>query len=108
MLSSIYEFFKTAIMQQIIDDPIWAAVALIGQMIFAGRFVYQWLVSEYKKKSYVPIGFWYLSIIGSLILLCYSIHIKNPIFMLAFSLNTLIYFRNLHLLYRDKTSKVSN
>jgi lipid-A-disaccharide synthase-like uncharacterized protein len=101
MFHSVVEFFRTAISEQIIGDPIWATVALIGQLIFGGRFVLQWLVSEYKKKSYVPIEFWYLSILGSLILLAYSVHIKNPIFMLSFSLNTLIYVRNLHLLYLE-------
>lgn len=82
MINSIYEFCKRAIEQQILGDPIWAIVALIGQIIFAGRFVLQWFVSEYKKKSHVPISFWYVSIAGSVILLFYSIHIKNPIFML--------------------------
>ncbi|MBM4103656.1 MAG: lipid A biosynthesis protein [Planctomycetes bacterium] len=101
MFHSVIEFFRTAISEQIVGDPIWATVALVGQFIFGGRFVLQWLVSEYRKKSHVPIAFWYLSILGSLILLAYSVHIKNPIFMLSFSLNTLIYVRNLHLLYLE-------
>lgn len=101
MTNSIYHFIKTAIEEQIIGDPIWATVALVGQVVFAGRFIFQWLVSEYKKKSYVPIAFWYMSIVGSVILLFYSIHIKNPIFMVSFSLNTLIYVRNLHLLHME-------
>ena len=98
MFDSIFEFIRTAIKQQIVGDPVWATIALIGQVLFGGRFILQWLVSEYKQRSHVPISFWYLSIAGSLILLSYSIHIKNPIFMLSFSLNTLIYMRNIHLL----------
>jgi lipid-A-disaccharide synthase-like uncharacterized protein len=101
MFHSVIEFFRTAISEQIVGDPVWATVALIGQFIFGGRFVLQWLVSEYRQKSYVPVAFWHLSILGSLILLAYSVHIKNPIFMLSFSLNTLIYIRNLHLLYLE-------
>ncbi len=101
MFNSIVEFLRTAIDQQIVGDPVWATVAFVGQALFGGRFVLQWLVSEYKKKSHVPISFWYLSIVGSLILLIYSIHIKNPIFMLSFSLNTLIYMRNIHLIYLE-------
>jgi lipid-A-disaccharide synthase-like uncharacterized protein len=99
MFNSIYEFIRSAINQQIVGDPVWATVALIGQALFGGRFIVQWLVSEYKQKSHMPISFWYLSIAGSLILFSYSVHIKNPIFMISFSLNTLIYIRNLHLLY---------
>jgi lipid-A-disaccharide synthase-like uncharacterized protein len=100
MFSSIIEFIKTAIAEQIVGDPVWATIALVGQVIFGGRFVLQWIVSEYKKRSHVPTSFWFISLIGSLILLSYSIHIKNPIFMLGFSLNTLIYIRNLHLIYK--------
>jgi lipid-A-disaccharide synthase-like uncharacterized protein len=101
MINSVFEFLKTAISKEIVGDPIWAAIALIGQFFFAGRFILQWLVSEYKRKSHMPVMFWYMSILGSLILFAYSIHIKNPIFMLSFSLNTLIYIRNLHLLHLE-------
>ena len=100
MLASAIGFFKSAITEQILQDPVWATVALVGQVVFGGRFVLQWIVSEYKKKSHVPTAFWFISLLGSVILLCYSVHIKNPIFMLGFSLNTLIYLRNLHLIYR--------
>jgi lipid-A-disaccharide synthase-like uncharacterized protein len=100
MFSSVIEFIKSAITEQIVGDPVWATVALVGQVVFGGRFVLQWIVSEYKRKSHVPTSFWYVSLVGSLILLSYSIHIKNPVFMLGFSLNTLIYIRNLHLIYK--------
>ena len=100
MLDSIISFFKSAIAEQIVGDPFWAGLALVGQVIFGGRFILQWVVSEYKKKSHVPTAFWWISLLGSAILLSYSIHIKNPIFMLGFSLNTVIYVRNLHLIYR--------
>ena len=100
MLDSITEFIRSAITEQIVEDPVWATVALIGQLVFGGRFVLQWIASEYKKRSHVPTAFWYISLAGSLTLLTYSIHIKNPIFMLGFSLNTLIYLRNLHLIYK--------
>jgi len=100
MLDSITEFIRSAITEQIVEDPVWAMVALTGQLVFGGRFVLQWIASEYKKRSHVPTAFWYVSLVGSLTLLTYSIHIKNPIFMLGFSLNTLIYLRNLHLIYK--------
>jgi len=101
MFGSVFEFFKSTITEQIGGDPIWATAALVGQMIFGGRFILQWIASEYKKKSYVPTVFWFMSLAGSLILLSYSFHIRNPIFMLGFSLNTLIYLRNLHMIYRS-------
>jgi lipid-A-disaccharide synthase-like uncharacterized protein len=99
MIESVIEFFKNAIKDQIVGDPVWATIALIGQCVFAGRFIVQWISSELKKRSHVPNSFWFLSLLGSFILLSYSVHIKNPIFMLAFSLNTVIYLRNIHLIY---------
>jgi lipid-A-disaccharide synthase-like uncharacterized protein len=100
MFGSVIEFLKSAIIEQVIEDPVWATIALAGQITFGGRFVLQWIVSEYKKRSHVPTAFWFISLAGSLMLLSYSIHIKNPIFMFGFSLNTLIYVRNLHLIYK--------
>ena len=81
-------------------EPMWTLVGFVGQGTFGARFILQWIVSEYKKKSHVPTAFWFISLAGSLILLTYSIHIKNPIFMFGFSLNTLIYLRNIHLIYK--------
>ena len=106
MFDSIIEFCKSAIAEKIVGDPVWASIALLGQVVFGGRFILQWIVSEYKKKSHVPTAFWFMSLVGSLILLSYSIHIKDPIFMLGFSLNTLIYLRNLHLIYRHAKKDV--
>jgi len=107
MWNSIVQFLKSSIMEQIVGDPFWATIALTGQVVFGGRFVLQWIVSEYKKKSHVPTAFWYISVVGSIILLSYSIHIKNPVFMLGFSLNTFIYLRNLHLIHRHAKSAVA-
>jgi len=50
MFDSIIEFFKSAIMEQIVNDPFWATLAFIGQVVFGGRFILQWIVSEYKKS----------------------------------------------------------
>jgi lipid-A-disaccharide synthase-like uncharacterized protein len=106
MLNSIIEFFRGAITEQVAGNPFWFIVGFTGQVVFGGRFILQWLVSEYKKRSHVPIAFWYISLVGSLILLAYAIHRKDLIFMLGLSLNTLIYVRNLHLIYRHAQKAV--
>jgi lipid-A-disaccharide synthase-like uncharacterized protein len=101
MLEALSNSIQNAIMQ-IKLDPWWEATALAGEVVFGGRFVLQWIVSEYKKKSYIPTAFWFMSIVGSLILLIYSIHIEKPVLILAFSTNTLIYMRNIHLIFKHK------
>ena len=81
---------------------IWFAVGMLGQALFTMRFVVQWLVSEKHGKSVIPIQFWFLSIGGSLLLLFYAIRIKNPVFILGFAFNSLIYGRNLMLLAKER------
>tara|TARA_B100000427_G_scaffold127876_1_gene106390 strand:+ start:1728 stop:1991 length:264 start_codon:yes stop_codon:yes gene_type:complete len=79
------------------DFSLWFFIGLLGQILFGGRFIVQWIYSEYKKESVFPVSFWYLSLLGSLLLLAYSIHIQDIIFIAGFSLNILIYIRNLML-----------
>ncbi len=94
------------LIQEITAEPTWGMIGFLGQAVFGTRFILQWIVSEYKKKSHVPTAFWFLSLLGSLILLVYSIHREEPVFILGFSLNTFIYLRNIHLIYTNsKASK---
>ncbi len=78
------------------------AVGFVGQILFFGRFFIQWLASERKKQSVIPIGFWYLSIGGGLLLLFYSIYRKDPVFIAGQACGLLIYVRNLHLIFRKR------
>jgi lipid-A-disaccharide synthase-like uncharacterized protein len=80
----------------------WVALGLLGQLLFGCRFVIQWVVSERKGRSVIPVPFWYLSLGGSAILLVYSIHIADPVFILANVLNSFIYIRNLMLIGKEK------
>lgn len=97
-----------SVVKEFSQEPIWMSVGLLGQFAFGGRFVLQWIASEIKKRSHVPVGFWYLSLVGSLILLAYSLHRKDPVFILGFLLNTFIYIRNLHLIYKhEKTGEIT-
>lgn len=80
----------------------WLAIGLSGQLLFSARFLVQWLISEKEKRSVIPIAFWYLSILGGLALLFYSIHKRDPVFILGQSTGIFIYLRNLYLIYKDK------
>ncbi len=66
MWESVVNAIQNAILQ-IKVDPYWEATAFVGEAVFGGRFVLQWLVSEYRKKSHIPIAVWYMSISGSII-----------------------------------------
>lgn len=82
------------------SDTLWLALGFVGQMLFAMRFVLQWLASEQRKQSIVPTSFWYFSIGGSLALLAYSLHRLDPVFIIGQAAGTFIYLRNLQLIHR--------
>lgn len=87
-------------------DVIWLAVGLLGQGIFSARFIVQWLVSEKEKRSVIPVVFWYLSLLGGITLLLYSIYKRDPVFILGQSTGVLIYLRNLFLIQRERLARV--
>ena len=78
--------------------PVWTAVGMLGQGIFGSRFLVQWLASERLRRSVIPKAFWYLSIVGCLVLLSYAIHRHDPVFIVGEIGGLMIYIRNLVLL----------
>lgn len=80
----------------------WVLFGFFGQFVFAMRFIIQWIVSEKKKESTVPLSFWYLSICGGVILLIYAIYKKDPVFMIGQASGLIVYTRNLMLITKKK------
>ncbi len=79
-------------------------IGFTGQGIFASRFIVQWIYSEKKGESFIPVIFWYLSIFGGLGLLTYAIFRKDPVIILGQSFGIFIYLRNLILIYKKKSN----
>ena len=79
------------------------AIGFLGQGLFFMRWIVQWFRSEREQDSTIPLSFWYFSLIGGLITLAYAIYIKNPVFIAGQGVGTLVYLRNLILIYRNKT-----
>ena len=73
---------------------IFLIIGFVGQGLFASRFIVQWIYSEKKGKSSIPIIFWYLSIFGGLGLLTYAIFRKDPVIILGQSFGIFVYLRN--------------
>lgn len=88
-----------AIASQEVWTP-WLIVGFIGQFIFGLRFVVQWIATERARKSVIPVAFWYLSLVGTVITLVYAIYRRDPVFIASFSLNMVIYVRNLYFIHR--------
>ena len=81
-------------------ETIWLAIGFLGQGLFFGRWVVQWIASEKKAESQVPISFWYMSLIGGLITLAYAIYREDPVFIAGQSIGSIVYIRNLMLISR--------
>lgn len=96
-----------AILEPIRTLEPWDAVGFFGHLIFFSRFVVQWIATERKKQSVVPVAFWYLSLLGSLITLVYAVHVGKLVFILAYSLNMFFYVRNLCFIHRKPGPEAS-
>ena len=83
-------------------ETIWLIIGFLGQAMFAGRFLVQWLASEMKKESIVPIYFWYLSLGGGAALFAYATYKLDPVFMVGQASGLVVYTRNLMLIRRGR------
>ncbi len=84
----------------------WIVFGFFGQFIFFLRFIVQWIASEKNKAVTIPMGFWYLSVLGTIIILIYSIHIKDVVFSTAQVLSFFIYGRNIYLQLRTRNPNI--
>lgn len=84
----------------------WLVLGFVAQGAFFMRFLVQWIASERKKRSVVPVAFWYFSLAGGAMLLAYAIYRKDPVFILGQGMGLLIYIRNLSLIYKHKKRTV--
>ena len=78
----------------------WLLFGLLGQLFFSARFLVQWVASERRRQSVVPVAFWWLSLAGGLALLGYALHRRDPVFILGQLPGIVVYTRNLVLIRR--------
>ena len=88
-------------------DTIWLIVGFMGQAWFSARFLVQWVSSERRKRSVVPLAFWYFSVGGGATLLAYAIHRQDPVFIVGQFAGLFIYLRNLQLIYRQRRTEAA-
>lgn len=83
---------------------LWVVLGLTGQVLFTGRMVLQWLVSEKHRRSVVPVGFWWMSLGGATMLLVYFVWRRDIVGVLGQSTGWFIYVRNLVLIYHREAA----
>jgi lipid-A-disaccharide synthase-like uncharacterized protein len=77
-------------------------LGFIGNFTFSMRFLVQWLASERQGESVIPVSFWFWSIAGSVMMFLYFLFRRDPVGILAYLPNSIIYIRNLMLIRKRK------
>jgi lipid-A-disaccharide synthase-like uncharacterized protein len=85
----------------------WLAIGVLGQAFFTARFLVQWLVSEKKCDSVVPVVFWWLSLLGGVALLSYAISRHDPVIIVGQAMGLFVYTRNLMLVGKARRRAAS-
>ena len=86
---------------------LWAAFGVLAQFVFGARFIVQWIASEKAEKSVIPMGFWFLSIVGGLMTMVYGFARRDIVIILPQVLSIFIYIRNLMLIAKEKRKKAA-
>jgi lipid-A-disaccharide synthase-like uncharacterized protein len=74
---------------------VWKVLGWCGNAVFFSRFIVQWYATEKRRRVVVPVMFWWLSLIGSLLLLIYSVYQRDSVFIFAYAFTWIPYVRNL-------------
>ncbi|TDR93853.1 lipid-A-disaccharide synthase N-terminal domain-containing protein [Enterovirga rhinocerotis] len=81
---------------------LWLVFGIVAQVLFAMRFVVQWLASEKEGRSVIPMAFWFFSMAGGLLTLIYGLVKREPIIIIGQVLSVFIYVRNLQLILKER------
>jgi len=71
-------------------------VGSIGQLLLNFRYLYQWYHSEKVNESILPLGFWIISAVASVMVVTYGIYRHDPVLLVAQGLGLIAYLRNIY------------
>jgi lipid-A-disaccharide synthase-like uncharacterized protein len=80
----------------------WVLLGFVAQGLFTMRFLVQWIASERARRSVIPLGFWYFSIAGGVLLLIYALYRRDAVFIAGQAFGVFVYLRNLYFVLRDR------
>jgi lipid-A-disaccharide synthase-like uncharacterized protein len=84
---------------------VWKVIGWMGNVIFSSRFFVQWYATEKLKRVVVPQAFWWLSLAGSVTLLCYGLfYVHDSVYIFAYAFNWIPYIRSLVIHRRNKAA----
>ncbi len=77
-------------------------IGAVGQLMLNLRFIYQWYYAEKVKTSTLPLGFWLMTAIGSVLVVIYALFHFDPVLLFAQGLGLFASLRNIQLHYKGK------
>ena len=80
----------------------WVALGLMGQLVFTGRMLVQWLASERSGRSVIPVAFWWMSLGGAVMLVAYFVWRRDIVGVVGQATGLFIYARNLVLIRKSR------
>ena len=84
----------------------WKVVGFVGNAVFFSRFFVQWYATEKRKQVVVPQAFWWLSLVGSVILLAYGVfYLRDSVVIFAYAFTWVPYIRNIMIHRRNKAAR---
>jgi len=99
--SGLQRFFLTTFNITSWNGLFWLGLGILGQALFAGRMLAQWITSERRGQSIIPVAFWWMSLSGAALMVTYFIWRRDLIAALGVALPSIIYIRNLMLIHRQ-------
>ena len=87
-------------------DPI-ILMGAVGQLMLNLRYVYQWIYSEKKNESVLPVGFWIISATASVMIIGYSWFRSDPVLLVSQGMGVVVYIRNIVLYLRPRKASPS-
>ncbi|MBX2897542.1 MAG: lipid-A-disaccharide synthase N-terminal domain-containing protein [Cyclobacteriaceae bacterium] len=91
------------IFQQINLADVALLVGGAGQLLLNLRYLYQWYFSEKAQQSLLPLGFWVISAVASLMVVYYGIVHNEPVLLVAQGMGFVVYLRNIWFALRTRT-----
>lgn len=80
-------------------------VGAIGQVLLSFRFLYQWYFAEKTKTTDLPIGFWIMTTVGSILVVIYAVFHFDPVLLFAQGLGLFASVRNIQLHYKSREAE---
>lgn len=87
------------------NETLLLGLGFFAQGLFALRFIVQWIYSERRKESVVPKMFWYVSLVGGILMLIYVSLRQDPVLIIGQASGLIVYSRNIYLLHQARRRK---